>query len=144
MTAIATKTFHLGDILTVTTGRLVSPRYIEGVYDILGWMTGESLMTHQLPRAAGECEGSLRAQHPDLIAVVVPEKFGGDEEGSAKGAVAFWLAEQVAIFGETREVAPLAAGEHTHIDPIAEMLMTKPAAEIIAVAVPDEMPGDQS
>ena len=107
----ATKTFHLGDILSITTSRLVSPHHIGGVYDILGWMTGESLMTHQLPRAAAECEGPLLAQHPDLRNVTVPDDFGG------KDAVDRWLAEQVAIYGETREVAPLAAEEHTHIGP---------------------------
>lgn len=48
---MTTKTFHLGDILTITTGRLVSPRHMEGVYDILNWMTGEDLLvTHQIPR----------------------------------------------------------------------------------------------
>lgn len=129
-----TKTFHLGDILSVTTSRLVSPRHIGGVYDILGWMTGESLMTHQLPRAAGECEGPLRAQHPDLAEVEVPEKFGG------KADVDRWLAEQVAVYGETREVAPLAAGEHTHIDPLDELRMIRPDAEIITVALSDGDP----
>ena len=62
----STKTFHLGDILSVTTSRLVSPRHIDGVYDILNWMTGDNLFTHQLPRASRECEGPLLAQHPDL------------------------------------------------------------------------------
>lgn len=135
-----TKPFHLGDILSITTGRLVSPRHIEGVYDILGWMTGESLMTHQLPRAAGECEGPLRAQHPDLIAIAVPDFPGGDME-SVKRFYERWLAEQVAICGETREVAPLAAGDHTSIDPLAELRMIRPDAEVIVVEVPDERPG---
>ncbi len=128
---MTTKTFHLGDILSVTTGRLVSPRHIDGVYDILNWMTGDNLMTHQLPRACGECEGLLRAQHPDLIAIAIPE-FGGD-----KDAVGRWLAEQVAIYGETREVAPLAAEDHTRIDPIAELRAINPDAEIIAIVPPD-------
>ena len=132
-----TKTFHLGDILSITTGCLVSPRHIGGVYDILNWMTGDNLMTHQLPRACGECEGPLRAQHPDLIAVVVPETFGDGSKESAKEAVDRWLAEQVAIYGETREVAPLAADEHTRIDPFTEMRMIKPDAEVITVVVPD-------
>jgi hypothetical protein len=37
-----TRAFHLGDILSVTTGCLVSPRGIAGVCDILNWMTGET------------------------------------------------------------------------------------------------------
>jgi hypothetical protein len=128
-----TRTFHLGDILSVTTGRLVSPRHMEGVHDILDWMTGDSLMTHQLPRAMDECQGPLLAQHQDLAAVEVPDDFGDSEE-----AVRSWLAEQVTAYGETREVAPLAGGEHARIDPIAELrTMIRPDAEIIGVVVPD-------
>jgi hypothetical protein len=129
-----TKTFHLGDILSITTGCLVSPRHIGGVYDILGWMTGESLMTHQVPRACGECEGPLLAQHPDLAAIVTPETFGDDPERG----VADWLTAQVAVYGETREVAPLAAEDHTYIDPITELRAMNPDAEVIVITAPDE------
>lgn len=128
-----TKAFHLGDILSVTTDRLVSPRHIDGIYDILSWMTGDNLFTHQLPRACDECKGPLLAQHPDLAAVQVPEFTGG----SLKADVDEWLAAQVAIYGETREVAPLAAGEHARIDPLAELRAIRPDAEIIPVVVPD-------
>lgn len=126
-----TRDFHLGDILSITTERLVSPRNIDGVYDILDWMTGESLFTHQLPRASRECQGPLLAQHPDLAAVEVPEDLGGKED------VDRWLAGQVAVYGETRPVAPLAAADHTRIDPITEMRMMKPDAEIIVVKAPE-------
>jgi hypothetical protein len=138
---MSTKTFHLGDILSITTSRLVSPRHIDGVYDILNWMTGDSLFTHQLPRACDECEGPLLAQHPDLAAIVPPESFGDGSKGSAEEAVNRWLAEQVAIYGETREVAPLAGDEHTRIDPFAELRMIRPDAEIVPVIVSDSTPG---
>ena len=130
---MSTKTFHLGDILSITTGRLVSPRHIGGVYDILGWMTGESLFTHQIPRASRECEGPLLAQHPDLAEVTVPAEFGNGSEGSAKEAVESWLAEQVAVYGETREVAPLHEDDHTRIDPLAELAMMAPHVPVIVV-----------
>lgn len=127
-----TRTFHLGDVLTITTGRLVSPRHVDGIYDILNWMTGDDLMTHQLPRGMGECQGPLLTQHPDLAAIEVPDDFGGEE------GVNRWLAEQVALYGETREVAPLAGGEHARIDPIAELrTMMRPDAEIVTVVVPE-------
>jgi hypothetical protein len=135
---MTTKTFHLGDILSITTRRLVSPRHIDGVYDILNWMTGDNLFTHQLPRASEECEGPLLAQHPDLANVVVPDNFG-ETADEAKAAVDRWLAEQITVYGETREVAPLAADDHTVIDPLTEMRsMIRPDAEIIAVVAPDE------
>lgn len=31
------RNFHLGDILSITTGRLVSRRHMEGVYDLLNF-----------------------------------------------------------------------------------------------------------
>lgn len=129
-----TRDFHLGDILSVTTGRLVSPRHIGGVYDILNFMTGDNLFTHQLPRACGECEGPLLAQHPDLAGVEVPEEFTGKEHVEA------WLAEQVARFGETRPVAALGDDDHTRIDPFAEMAMINPRMEVIRLDVPGTEP----
>jgi len=125
-----TREFHIGDILTVTTGRLVSPRHMDGVYDILNWMTGDNLFTHQLPRACRECEQPLRDQFPDLAAVVPPDDFGSED------AVHVWLAEQVALFGETREVARLHADDHTRIDPFTEFAIVAPQAEVIVFEVP--------
>ena len=46
--------------------------------------------------------------------------------------------------GETREVAPLAAEDHTYIDPMAELqAMMRPDAQIIAIEVPRD-DGDAS
>lgn len=134
---MTTKAFHLGDVLSIMTSRLVSPRYMDGVYDILNWMTGDDLMTHQLTRAVRECEGALLAQHPDLAAVTMPEEFGDGTKDSAKQAVAAWLAEQVAVYGETREVAPLHAGDHTRIDPLDEFRIVAPHAQVIPFAAPE-------
>ena len=78
-----TRTFHIGDILTITTGRLVSPRHVDGIYDILNFMTGDNLFTHQLPRGMDECAPSLREQFPDLAAIVVPDDLGSKEYNDA-------------------------------------------------------------
>jgi hypothetical protein len=61
------KLYHISDVLTVTTGRLVSNRHIDSVYDILNFLTGDELFTHQLPRASRECEPWLKAQYPQLF-----------------------------------------------------------------------------
>ena len=95
---MTTRDFHLGDILSVTTGRLVSPRHMEGVYDILNFMTGNNLFTHQLPRAGREMAPRLLAQHPDLREVT------GDDVTPENHAE--WLERQVAKYGETRPVRP--------------------------------------
>jgi hypothetical protein len=130
--AALARRFHIGDILSVTTGCLVSPEHMGGVYNILNWMTGDDLFTHQLPRANDECEPHLRIQHPDLAEVTAPD-FSTIPRAEVEQAVAEWLAKQVERFGEYRHVVPLAAGDHTRIDPIAELTMMRPDMPIIVV-----------
>lgn len=58
------KRFHVSDLLSITTGRLVSTRHMDGVYEILNHITGDNLFTHQLPRAAKECDPVLASAFP--------------------------------------------------------------------------------
>lgn len=51
------KPFNIADVLSITTGRLVSWQGIGGVYTILNHMTGDNLR-HPSTRA---CGGSLQA-----------------------------------------------------------------------------------
>jgi hypothetical protein len=125
------RTFDLGDVLSVTTGRLVSRRGVDAMYDLLGYMTGDTLWTHQLPRAWEECSPALLAQHPDLADVPVPDEFDGEEH------VWRWLAEQVTRYGKSREVRPLDPADHTSIDPLAELRMMRPDLPVIAVELPE-------
>lgn len=121
--------FHLGDVLSVTTGFLVAPRGMEAMYDLLDYMTGDSLFTHQLPRAARECAPELLRQYPKLAEVEVPAEFTGEAHALA------WLAEQVAVFGEHLDVDPLAEVDHTRIDPLTELASMVGTDRIIAVEV---------
>lgn len=91
-----TKAFDLGDILSITTGMLVSPRRMTGVYEILNWMTDDNLFTHQLPRATVAMRPILLAQHPQLAVIEVPTL-------DATTAVD-WLTAQKQRFGETLPV----------------------------------------
>ena len=108
-----TRDFHIGDILSVITGRLVSTRHINGVYDILNFMTGESLYTHQLPRVSREAGPVLLRQHP-LLATADASMVNAD---NWKG----WLAIQVERFGETLPVQPMTEDDHERIDPLSEL-----------------------
>ena len=85
------KQFHIGDVLSVTTPYLLSPKHIGGVYEILNFLTGDSLYTHQLGRACEEVEPWLRTQFPQLMA---------DEPT---------MAQMLAVFQDTLEAAPTAA-----------------------------------
>ena len=58
--------FHIGDVVSVTTGKLLSPRKMEGIYEILDFLTGDSLYTHELPFASKFTKPYLLSQHPEL------------------------------------------------------------------------------
>lgn len=105
--------FHIGDVLSITGDKLVSPRLIEGVYDILNFMTGDNLYTHQLPRAMRECRPYLLQRHPQLADV--------DESTVTEETWRAWLDEQIARFGETLPVSPLPEHAHEVIDPMSEL-----------------------
>jgi len=122
-----TKNFHIGDVISVTDGKLVSPDHIGGIYNILGWMTGESLMTHSLPRVSRECEPFLREQFPDLSAEVVPDGIN-----SLDKAVAY-LETLYPKYGQFVAVAKIPEGDHTSIDPMAEIKMMRPDAIIVGL-----------
>lgn len=125
-----TRPFHVGGILSVITLHMVSPDGLDGICDLLSWMTGDQvLLWPQYPRVAAECAPSLREQFPDLAALTLPrEALASRTEGLA------WLA--VLPGGETREVAPLAPEDHTRIDPTTELRKVAPHAGIITVVVP--------
>jgi hypothetical protein len=72
----------------------------------------------------------LLEQHPQLAAVEVPDEFQG------KAHVEQWLAEQVALFGEYLTVVPMAAEDHTVIDPLVELSMMAPHVPVPVVEVP--------
>lgn len=116
----------LGDILTITTGRLVSRDHIDGVYRILNFMTGDSLYTHQLGRAMDECSEPLLTQHPQLRETDCPEFASPDD-------VRPWLEEMEQRYGTELAVEPLTAGEHQQIDPLTELASMRADAPIVVV-----------
>ena len=80
---------------------------MESVYDVLNFMTGDTLFTHQLPRARGECKPYLLKQFPQLATpemesevaeLVEMLKTTSDEDENDK-LVAEWLAKQVTRYG---------------------------------------------
>lgn len=127
-----TRDFHIGDILSITTGRLVSPRHIDGVYDILDYMTGDDLTTIALPRAAEECAPHILEQHPDLANVEVP-----DDLHDMRGVVD-WLGGIMLQYGETRPVSPLPASAHESLNPFEELARMGYQGEVVAIEIQRE------
>lgn len=107
------KQFHLGDVLSITTGILMSPRKMDGVYDILNFMTQDDLFTHQLPRACKECAPFLLEQHPQLKGIVI--------EGVTAENFNQRLEDLCAQYGETILVNTVPKHAHEVIDPESEL-----------------------
>lgn len=112
-----TRDFHIGDILTITTDRLLSPRGVGGVYDILGFMTGDEVYTHQIPRFMDECKPYLMKQHPQLEEIEVPEEGLDDKRTFNR-----WLRTQVKKYGETLPVKTLPKRRHKKRNTLVEAL----------------------
>ena len=107
------RAFHIGDVLSVYSGFLVSNRHMDGVYDTLNYLTGDELFTHQLPRAAEECHGWLERLHPLLKEI--------DCSGLNPETLPRWLAGIVAKYGETLTLKPLPPEGHEFRHPVEEL-----------------------
>lgn len=105
--------FALGDVLSITTGVLLSRDGMDGVYRILNFMTGDDLQTVSLVFAARECRPVLFDQHPWLRDVTVP-KLNGTEEAFA------WLDSMEVEHGATLTVTVLR--NYVQRDPIQDVL----------------------
>lgn len=123
---MSTKRFHLGAVLSVTTGRLLCQ--VDGLYEILNWMTGDNLFTHQLPRAADECKPWILRRHPQLVGV--------DASGVTKENWQQFLGEQVKQHGEYFDIEPIPRDDHIHIDPIKEACDLFGEGKVIIVLTP--------
>jgi hypothetical protein len=122
------RTFHLGTILSVTTGRLLAPNGFGDVHGLLEHMAGEALWTHQLPRVSRECEAPLLAQFPQFAEIEVPDFPDPAHYGD-------WVDDLAQRLGAWFEVAPLTGGEHTSIGPITEFGQVAPGKPVVVAAL---------
>lgn len=143
-----TKSFPLRVVLTVTTGRLVTvpkgphDNGIGDLYEILNWITGDSLFTHQLPRAVKSAQPYLLNSFPELAPAStslnsLDRWLAVDQTGGQEG-IRMWLTELRLMFPEIKdsyEVAPMPEG-WTHIDPVIEAeTMIGDTSKIIKIEV---------
>jgi hypothetical protein len=98
-----TKIFHLGDVLSVTTSMLLSPRYMDGVYELVRYLTGEQPAFDQLEATMVRCRPYLLALRPELEAL----DLTGIEFENWRG----WLEQQTVVYGEWVEIARPLPGE---------------------------------
>lgn len=123
-----TQAFPLGDILSITTGRLVSPTHMDGVYAILNYMTRDNLFPHQLPRALEQYAPLLLQQHPQLAGAdlaMLDELLAAVPKGSGSAVVQAacncWVNLLALTYGATLPVERLPLDNYTSRDPITEL-----------------------
>lgn len=104
--------FDLGDILSVTTGILMSPDGMKGVYRILNYMTGDDLFMPQLPRVSLEMTLVIFEQHPQLQDIQAEEMESED--------VWKFLNKMKSIYGDSLPIIPCGIFQHQKIDPQEE------------------------
>jgi hypothetical protein len=119
------KKFHLSDVLSVTTGNLLSIEGMGGVYKILNYMTGSDLFTHQLPRASTTCKAYLISQYPllkdvDISMLNTALESETDNEKRKTICTAF-IDLEIQKHGEFLEVDVLPDNVYLQMDPIEEM-----------------------
>ena len=123
-----TKEFATCDVMSTVTGILVGN--IGGVYQVLNWMTGESVFTHQLPRISREARPVLVAAHP-LLQQAIDEAEQVNRDNYKE-----WLQTWEDRYGPTISVPKFTADSHERIDPMSEAAEIMHPDKIITVAVP--------
>lgn len=86
------RVFHLGDVLSITTSLLVSPRYMDGVYELLRFLTGAAPQLPALAEEIGRCRGYLLRTFPELADV--------DASSVQFENWQAWLSAQIGAHGE--------------------------------------------
>lgn len=115
----------IGDVLSVTTGILLSERRMAGVHEILDWLTGDTLMTHQLPRAMDAAAPWVLEQHPWLASVQPPDVTGDVTSEAREMRVHAWLTRVRVKLGDTVRLRPMAVGTWEPRNPIVELLQMR-------------------
>lgn len=132
-----TKQFPLRDILSVTTGRLLTKARgphdngISALYALLGWMTGDAPFTHQLPRFIEECEPWLLRWFPELAKV--SERLGNldilcdmarSEGSNQQIQVEQWLATECerCSLRDEYDVPQIPLDDHNRKNPFDELV----------------------
>lgn len=124
---MTTKLFPTADVLSTITGRLMGE--IGGLYEVLNWMTGESVFTHQIPRIGREATPVLIAAHP-LLAQAVEEAEQVTSENYKQ-----WRQTWEDRYGQEIAVPKFTADTHERIDAMSELAEKVHPDKIIPIAV---------
>lgn len=118
-----TREFATADVLSTVTGRLMGK--MDGVYQVLNWMTGESVFTHQIPRISREAQPVIVAMHPQLQQAI------DEAEQVTPDNWRVWLQTWEDRYGPTIAVPKFTHETHERIDPLSEAAEHFPPDKIL-------------
>lgn len=125
--ASETRAFPTCDVISSVTGYMVTERGISAVYEVLNWMTGESLFTHQLPRVGKEAWEVFVKLHPDAACLKDEAENVNHENWHG------WADRWIARYGATLTVPKMTADDHERIDPLSELAEKIDPSRIVVV-----------
>ena len=118
--------FPIAAVISAYTGRVVCD--IGDVYKVLDYMTGESLFSHQIPRAAERARPHLLAQVPALARVdvanldaMISKVHDGADRAARQQACAAWLEVETSSARLPKTVTLRHVPGFAAMDPIAEL-----------------------
>lgn len=122
---MTTKEFSTRDVLSTITGMLMGD--IGGVYEVLNWMTGESVYTHQIPRISREAQPVILALHPELASTIA------EAEQVTPENYLTWRETWEKRHGLTITVPKMTIAAHERIDPLSELAEKVSPEKIVLV-----------
>jgi len=99
------RSFHVGEIISVTSGLLLPPNGMSGVHALISFMVGHDCFDYMLAEYREPCMNALLEQHPQIAELESMDDVGAG--GLSSDKIAGWLQKQVDKFGERLEVEPL-------------------------------------
>jgi hypothetical protein len=122
-----TREFTTGAVISAATGKMCCD--LDELYDILGWLVGESLMTHQLPGAATAVEGDLKRQHPWIAEL--------DTDSVNRENVRAWYDGVVVVHGSRTTVARVEDPEWIRGNALQDLQDIAGGKPVLVVEVPE-------
>lgn len=138
---VSVATFHLGDLLSFTTGAAVSPTLMDGIYKVAEHLIGGPVWTHQLVRLTPPIKAEIEAQHPWITAVAKPIFDFPDDisKDDAMELIMSWLRTQYRQYGELHDLTRSDVfGVRHQQDPIDELVGMVGADRVVTVVVDPE------
>lgn len=140
------KEFPTLAVLTAASGRLLTQPISEEdngigqLYAVLGWMTGDTVFTHQLGRFIEECRPWIHQWHP-VIAELDVEISRRCELGEAE--MKALQQDMLLKFGKTIQLRKIPRYAHSRRNPIDELVEMRGSPEGVTVLVADSVAEDQ-